>query len=174
MVGELRPRFDSARPCSRCALPALAPSDRTRALTGHRLLAFARRAQYSGERYETAEQQVEFERNIFSKTRGNQARSDPDIILLNKQVVVYMFATDVYFYVAGDQNENELILSSVLTAVYETMDAMLRYAAATVRPPARAPPQGGPSATAADEHSPLRCIGDKLTGAPLWRTWRSC
>ena len=31
-----------------------------------------------------------------------------------------------YFYVAGDQNENELILSSVLTAFYETMDAMLR------------------------------------------------
>lgn len=77
--------------------------------------------------------QAEFERSIFSKTRGNQARSDPDIILLNKQVVVYMFATDVYFYVAGDQNENELILSSVL---YETMDAtsMLRCVAAAAQP----------------------------------------
>ena len=53
------------------------------------------RPQYAGDRYETSEQQVEFERNIFAKTKGNQARSDPDIILLNKQVVVYMFATDV-------------------------------------------------------------------------------
>ena len=78
--------------------------------------------------------QAEFERSIFSKTRGNQARSDPDIILLNKQVVLYMFATDVYFYVAGDQNENELILSSVLTAFYETMDAMLRCVAAAAQP----------------------------------------
>ena len=83
-------------------------------------------AQYHGDRYATHEMQAEFERSIFSKTRGSTARSDPDIILLNKQVIVYQFATDVYFYVAGDQNENELILSSVLTAFYETMDAMLR------------------------------------------------
>ena len=32
--------------------------------------------QYAGERYETAEQQAEFERTLFAKTRGNQARTE--------------------------------------------------------------------------------------------------
>lgn len=117
-------------PLSRPPLPAFAclppPCTRSRAAAARSSSWTLGWTQYAGDRYETAEQQVEFERNIFAKTKGNQARSDPDIILLNKQVVVYMFATDVYFYVAGDQNENELILSSVLTAFYETMDAMLR------------------------------------------------
>ena len=55
-----------------------------------------------------------------------------EIILLNKQIIVYMYSTDVYLYVGGDQNENELILATMLSALYDTLDQMLRCAAITV------------------------------------------
>ena len=48
---------------------------------------------------------------------------------------------------AGDQNENELILASVLNAFYETMDGMLRCAPTPARPPpARRRPSAHPRA----------------------------
>jgi hypothetical protein len=47
-------------------------------------------------------------------------------VLLNKQIVVHLFATDVYLYAAASQVENELILASVLNAFHETLDTMLR------------------------------------------------
>jgi hypothetical protein len=105
------------------------------------------RVQYAGEKYETMEQQSEFEKNLFGKTKNTHARTEgarllqlprslalcltasfrvAEITLLNKQIVVYMFSTDVYLYVAGDHNENELILATMLGALYDTLDTMLR------------------------------------------------
>eukprot|EP01051_Picozoa_sp_SAG22_P003952 SAG22_NODE_203_length_15320_cov_14.023516_1_plen_194_part_00 len=82
---------------------------------------------YSGEKYATAEQQSEFEKNLYSKTKNTHARTEAEIILLNKQIIVYMFSTDVYLYVGGDHNENELILATMLSALYDTLDTMLRH-----------------------------------------------
>lgn len=41
-------------------------------------------------------------------------------------VVCYKFIGDLMFYVTGSQDENELILSSVLTAFYESVTLLLR------------------------------------------------
>lgn len=41
-------------------------------------------------------------------------------------IVVYKCLGDLMFYVTGDQDENELILYSVLQAFYESVSILLR------------------------------------------------
>ena len=43
-------------------------------------------------------------------------------------VVVYKFLNDLMFYVVGDQDENECVLSTVLTGFYESVTLLLRNA----------------------------------------------
>ena len=81
---------------------------------------------YCSKRFEAAAAQSEFERSLFSKTSRTQARSEAEIILFNKNVVVYRFATDVYFYVTGSSAENELILASVLNCLVDSLTTLLR------------------------------------------------
>ncbi len=42
-------------------------------------------------------------------------------------VVVYKFLGDLMFYVTGDQDENEVVLFTVLQAFYESINLLLRY-----------------------------------------------
>jgi len=46
--------------------------------------------------------------------------------MFDSTVFVYRFSTDVHFYIAGSQGENELILVSVLSALYDTVSNILR------------------------------------------------
>ena len=41
-------------------------------------------------------------------------------------IVVYKYLGDLMFYVTGSQDENELILYSVLQAFYESISILLR------------------------------------------------
>ncbi|CAI5989325.1 unnamed protein product [Closterium sp. NIES-64] len=41
-------------------------------------------------------------------------------------IVVYRFIADLHFYVTGGEDENELILSTVLTAFFEAVSHLLR------------------------------------------------
>ncbi len=50
-----------------------------------------------------------------------------EIIMFDDVVVVYKFVGDLMFYVTGANNENELILYTVLQAFYETISLLLRY-----------------------------------------------
>ena len=43
-------------------------------------------------------------------------------------VVVYKFVADLMFYVTGSQDDNELILATVLQAFYESVSLLLRQA----------------------------------------------
>ena len=45
-------------------------------------------------------------------------------------IVVYKMFGDLIFYVTGSQDENELILYTVLQAFYESISLLLRYACA--------------------------------------------
>eukprot|EP00741_Cyanophora_paradoxa_P015127 tig00020848_g14598.t1 len=74
----------------------------------------------------TTAQQLAFEKSLFSKTHRINARSEAEIIMFEKDIFVYRFSTDVHFYVGGSQQENELILVSVLTALYDTVSTILR------------------------------------------------
>ncbi len=50
--------------------------------------------------------------------------------MFDSYVVVYKFLGDLMFYVTGSQDENELILYTVLQAFYESVSVLLRSAAA--------------------------------------------
>jgi hypothetical protein len=53
--------------------------------------------------------------------------SAAEIIMFDDVVVVYKFLGDLMFYVTGDQDENEVVLYTVLQAFYESINLLLRY-----------------------------------------------
>uniref|UniRef100_A0A8C4QES5 Coatomer subunit zeta n=1 Tax=Eptatretus burgeri TaxID=7764 RepID=A0A8C4QES5_EPTBU len=63
-----------------------------------------------------------FEKNIFNKTY----RSDGEIALLDGFTIVYKCSVDLYFYVVGSSQENELMLMAVLNCLFDSLSQMLR------------------------------------------------
>ncbi|KAL3836026.1 hypothetical protein ACJMK2_021479 [Sinanodonta woodiana] len=84
---------------------------------GNRLL-----AKYYDDTFPTAKEQKQFEKNLFSKTQ----RANAEIIMFEGLTCVYKSNVDLFFYVVGSSLENELILASVLNALYETINQILR------------------------------------------------
>lgn len=50
-----------------------------------------------------------------------------EVILYDNQVVLYRSNIDIFFYVVGSMEENELILLSMLNAFYDAVSTLLRY-----------------------------------------------
>ncbi|NWI32618.1 COPZ1 protein, partial [Sula dactylatra] len=84
---------------------------------GQRLL-----AKYYDGTFPTAKEQVAFERSIFSKTH----RAGGEIACLEGLTVVYRSSIDLFFYVVGGCQENELMLSAVLACLLDTLGHLLR------------------------------------------------
>ncbi|CAK1548975.1 unnamed protein product [Leptosia nina] len=85
---------------------------------GNRILA----KYYDPNTLTTAKEQKAFEKNLFNKTH----RANAEIIMLDGFTCVYKNNVDLYFYVMGSSHENELILQSVLNALYESVSILLR------------------------------------------------
>lgn len=49
-----------------------------------------------------------------------------EITLLENNIVVYKFAQDLHFFVTGGEDENELVLSSVLQGFFDAVALLLR------------------------------------------------
>ena len=49
-----------------------------------------------------------------------------EIGIFEGQVVVYRFISDLHFYCTGGDDENEIILASVLSAFFEAVAILLR------------------------------------------------
>jgi hypothetical protein len=49
-----------------------------------------------------------------------------EIILYDNQVVLYRSNIDIYFYVVGSAEENELILLSMFNTFYDAVSNLLR------------------------------------------------
>ncbi|CAH1241042.1 COPZ1 [Branchiostoma lanceolatum] len=79
-------------------------------------------AKYFDETFPTAKEQRAFEKNLFNKTH----RANAEIIMLEGITCVYRSNVDLFFYVMGSSNENELILASVLNCLYDSVSQMLR------------------------------------------------
>ncbi|XP_051133776.1 coatomer subunit zeta-2-like isoform X3 [Andrographis paniculata] len=52
--------------------------------------------------------------------------SSVEITIFENYIVVYKFSQDVHFYVTGDENENEIILASVLQGFLEAVGIILK------------------------------------------------
>ncbi|GAX84341.1 hypothetical protein CEUSTIGMA_g11763.t1 [Chlamydomonas eustigma] len=70
--------------------------------------------------------QSNFEKSLWAKTNRMNARQEAEIIMFDNYIVVYKYLGDLMFYVTGSQDENELILYSVLQAFFESISTLLR------------------------------------------------
>lgn len=77
---------------------------------------------YYDDTYPTTREQKLFEKNVFNKTH----KADSEIALLEGLTVVYKGNVDLFFYVVGSSSENELMLTSVLTCLYDSISGLLR------------------------------------------------
>ncbi|KAM3822300.1 coatomer subunit zeta-2 isoform 1-T2 [Vipera latastei] len=84
---------------------------------GHRLL-----AKYYDNTFSSTKEQKSFERNVFNKTH----KTDSEIAFLEGLTIVYKSSIDLFFYVVGSSHENELMLMSVLSCLFESLSHMLR------------------------------------------------
>ncbi|XP_015217876.1 coatomer subunit zeta-2 isoform X1 [Lepisosteus oculatus] len=85
---------------------------------GNRLLA----KYYDPDLYPSMKEQKNFERNVFNKTH----KTDSEIAFLEGMTIVYKTSIDLFFYVVGSAQENELMLMAVLNCLFDTLSLMLR------------------------------------------------
>uniref|UniRef100_A0A8D1NA79 Coatomer subunit zeta n=1 Tax=Sus scrofa TaxID=9823 RepID=A0A8D1NA79_PIG len=84
---------------------------------GHRLL-----AKYYDDTFPSMKEQMAFEKNVFDKT----SRTDSEIAFFGGMTIVYKSSIDLFLYVVGSSYENELMLMSVLTCLFESLNHILR------------------------------------------------
>eukprot|EP00128_Syssomonas_multiformis_P016880 Colp12_sorted_trinity150504_noHs@9777 len=84
---------------------------------GNRIL-----CKYYDASYPTVKEQRAFEKNLFQKTQ----RANAEIIMFDGVTCVYKSNVDLFFYVVGSADENELLLATVLNAFYDALALLLR------------------------------------------------
>uniref|UniRef100_A0ACB8EU35 Coatomer subunit zeta-2 n=1 Tax=Sphaerodactylus townsendi TaxID=933632 RepID=A0ACB8EU35_9SAUR len=84
---------------------------------GQRLL-----AKYYDDTFPSTKEQKIFEKNIFNKTH----KTDSEIAFLEGLTIVYKSSIDLFLYVVGSSCENELMLMSVLSCLFESLNHLLR------------------------------------------------
>uniref|UniRef100_A0A0M3I2Q7 Coatomer subunit zeta n=1 Tax=Ascaris lumbricoides TaxID=6252 RepID=A0A0M3I2Q7_ASCLU len=80
------------------------------------------RAYYDQELFPTQKEQRAFEKSLFQKTN----KANAEIIMLDGLICVYRSNVDLFFYVMGGNNENELILVAALNCLYDSISLVLR------------------------------------------------
>nr|XP_040126445.1 coatomer subunit zeta-2 [Ictidomys tridecemlineatus] len=84
---------------------------------GRRLL-----AKYYDDTFPSMKEQMVFEKNVFNKT----SRTESEIAFFGGMTIVYKSSIDLFLYVVGSSHENELMLMSVLTCLFESLSHILR------------------------------------------------
>ncbi|XP_067825460.1 coatomer subunit zeta-1-like isoform X2 [Heptranchias perlo] len=79
-------------------------------------------AKYYDDTYPSTKEQRSFEKNIFNKTHKN----DGEIAFLEGLTIIYKSSVDLYFYIIGSPQENELMLMAVLNCLFDSLSQMLR------------------------------------------------
>eukprot|EP00912_Choanoflagellata_sp_UC4_P000285 UC4_evm4s179 len=77
---------------------------------------------YYDDAYPTLKEQRNFEKSLFKKTH----RANSEIIMFDGITCIYRSNIDLFFYIFGSTDENELILSTVLSAYYDSISMILR------------------------------------------------
>ncbi|XP_010430086.1 PREDICTED: coatomer subunit zeta-1-like [Camelina sativa] len=67
-----------------------------------------------------------FEKAVFTKTQKTSSRTEVEVTELENNIIVYKFAQDLHFFVTGGNEENELILASVLQGLFDAVTLLLR------------------------------------------------
>ncbi|KAK3652210.1 Golgi-to-ER vesicle coat component [Elasticomyces elasticus] len=72
--------------------------------------------------YPTLKEQKAFEKGLLEKT----AKQTSDVILYDNRVVVFKMESDVMLYVVGGADENEIMLYSVILALRDALNILLK------------------------------------------------
>ncbi|KAL2765172.1 coatomer subunit zeta-2, partial [Daubentonia madagascariensis] len=77
---------------------------------------------YYDDTFPSTKEQMVFEKNVFNKT----SQTESEIAFFGGMTIVYKSSIDLFLYVVGSSHENELMLMSVLTCLFESLNHMLR------------------------------------------------
>lgn len=106
-------------------------------------------AKYYSDDWPTNTAKEAYEKAVFSKTKKTNARTEGkyifflvnyvlylswllvldnavEVTALENNIIVYKFVQDIHFFVTGGEEENELILASVLQGVFDAVNLLLR------------------------------------------------
>ncbi|CAO2208526.1 unnamed protein product [Urochloa humidicola] len=81
---------------------------------------------YFSDDWPTNASKLAYEKSVFTKTLKTNARADAEITLFDGYIVVYKFVHDLHFFVTAGDDENELILASVLNGFCDSVGLLLR------------------------------------------------
>ncbi|CAM8951603.1 unnamed protein product [Rhodiola kirilowii] len=81
---------------------------------------------YYSDDWPTNSAKLAFEKSVFTKTQKTTARSESEITMLENNIIVYKFVQDLHFFVTGGDDENELILATVLQGFFDSVALLLR------------------------------------------------
>ncbi|CAI0424483.1 unnamed protein product [Linum tenue] len=80
---------------------------------------------YSDEDWPTNGAKEAFEKTVFTKTHKTNARTEAEVTMIDSYVIVYKFVEDLHFFVTGGEDQNELILASVLQGFFDAVGILL-------------------------------------------------
>ncbi|OMO84519.1 hypothetical protein CCACVL1_10787 [Corchorus capsularis] len=81
---------------------------------------------YYSDEWPTNSSRLAFEKSLFTKSLKSNARNEAEISMFDSNIVIYKFVQDLHFFVTGGDEENELILASVLQGLYDAIALLLR------------------------------------------------
>ncbi|GLU14338.1 hypothetical protein SLE2022_309140 [Rubroshorea leprosula] len=81
---------------------------------------------YYSDEWPTNSAKLAFEKFLFTKTLKSNARVEAEITMFDDNIVIYKFVQDLHFYVTGGDEDNELILTSVLQGFFDAVALLLR------------------------------------------------
>eukprot|EP00252_Welwitschia_mirabilis_P002455 TRINITY_DN1240_c0_g1_i1.p1 TRINITY_DN1240_c0_g1~~TRINITY_DN1240_c0_g1_i1.p1 ORF type:complete len:178 (+),score=35.79 TRINITY_DN1240_c0_g1_i1:129-662(+) len=81
---------------------------------------------YNSDDWPTLASQLTFEKSVFTKTQKTNARAEAEVGMFDGYTVVYKFVSDLNFYVTAGDEENVLILATVLQGFVEAVSILLR------------------------------------------------
>ncbi|RXH88794.1 hypothetical protein DVH24_000393 [Malus domestica] len=81
---------------------------------------------YFSDDWPTNGAKLAFEKSVFTKTLKTNARIEAEIMMFESNVVIYKFVQDLHFFVTGGDDENELILATVLQGFFDAVALLLR------------------------------------------------
>ncbi|KAG2722668.1 hypothetical protein I3760_02G137000 [Carya illinoinensis] len=81
---------------------------------------------YYSDDWPTNSSKLAFEKSVFTKTLKSNARAEAEISMFENKIVIYKFVQDLHFFVTGGDDENELILATVLQGFFDAVALLLR------------------------------------------------
>ncbi|CAA7398148.1 unnamed protein product [Spirodela intermedia] len=83
-------------------------------------------AKYCTDDWPTFSAKLAFEKSVFTRTQKTNAQTEAEVAMIDGFVVIYRFIQDLIFFVTGGDDENELILETVLQGFTDAVGLLLR------------------------------------------------